>query len=287
MHILPVYLANLGAAGEATDAVETMFSALNNLDLERILRIVILLAICLVVSRILLRLVDRAFRRLEVERGTRTFVRSALRAFLWLITITLILRSLNVEITSLIAVLSLAGLAVSLAIQGILSNLAGGIMVLISKPFKTDDFIETGSLTGTVVEVGLVYTKLCTLDNKVIAIPNGTISGQTIINYSAQGLRRVDLTVSATYEDPPEAVIACIGRVIEAHPKALPDPEPFVRLSGYQDSGIEYTLRVWCATPDYWDVYFDLLGQIKPAFDEAGISIPYPHMDVQLRERKH
>ena len=188
--------------------------------------------------------------------------------------------------TSLVAVLGVIGLAVSLAIQGTLSNLAGGIQVLVSKPFKAGDFVEAGGVSGTVKEVGLAYTKLSTIDNKVISVPNGQISSEKIINYTTAEQRRVDLKFNTSYDDKPEQVIAAIKAVVGAHPKALFTPEPFVRVSAYQDSSIEYTVRVWCATEDYWDLYFDLLEQVKAAFDQAGIEIPYGHLNVHLLERK-
>ena len=155
-----------------------------------------------------------------------------------------------------------------------------------SKPFKADDYIDAGEISGTVIAVGLVYTQLRTIDNKIIFIPNGTIAGQTITNYNTQEQRRVDLKFTVSYEDEPEKVIACIRSVIAAHPKALPEPEPFVRLSAYLDSSIEYTLRVWALTADFWDLYFDLLEQIGAAFDREGIDITYNHLNVHLVDRK-
>ena len=275
-------LAGLGNPEETADAMESVWLTLQDLNLERVLRIVILFAACLLVMRILLHILDRTFQRLEVDRGLRTFVRSALRVVLWLITVILVLSELNVEMTSLIAVLSVAGLAVSLAIQGTLSNLAGGIMVLVSKPFKADDYIDAGSVSGTVVEVGLVYTKIKTPDNKMIYVPNGQIAEAKIVNYTGQEERRVDLTFSAAYDAPPEQVKTLISDVIGAHPKALTKPEPFVRVGAYQDSCIDYTVRVWCATADYWDLHFDLLEQVKAAFDANGVEMTYPHLNVHM-----
>ena len=178
------------------------------------------------------------------------------------------------------------GLAITLAVQGSLSNLAGGIQVLVSKPFKADDYIEVGSVGGTVAEVGLVYTKLRTIDNKIISIPNGQISGEKIVNYSTEEKRRVDLTFNTSYDDAPERVTACIRDVIGAHPKAFFTPEPFVRVSAYQASSVEYTVRVWCATEDYWALYFDLLEQVKAAFDRAGIEMTYNHLNVHMVDHR-
>lgn len=282
-------LAVLPDPEQAEEAVETFAAVaevLKSLDIKHILAILILLGACMVLMRVLLRLLDRSFRRLDVEKSLHTFVRAALQVVLWLITLCVVLGYMGVEMTSIIAVLSVLGLALSLAIQGALSNLAGGIQLLASKPFRADDYIEAGTVSGTVVAVGLVYTQLRTVDNKIISVPNGTISGQTIINYNTQEQRRVDLKFSVSYDDPPEKVIACIRSVIAAHPKALSEPEPFVRLSAYLDSSIEYTLRVWSRTEDYWDLYFDLLEQIGAAFAREGIDITYHHLNVHLVDRK-
>ena len=280
-------LTNLTASTEETqEAFETLVGAIKGLDLWHIATIVLLLLACMVVMKVLLRLLDRTFRRLEVEKSLHTFVRAALRVFLWIITICLVLGYIGIPMTSLIAVLSVLGLAITLAVQGSLSNLAGGIQVLVSKPFKADDYIEVGSVGGTVAEVGLVYTKLRTIDNKIISIPNGQISGEKIVNSPTEETRRVDLTFNTSYDDAPERVTACIRDVIGAHPKAFFTPEPFVRVSAYQASSVEYTVRVWCATEDYWALYFDLLEQVKAAFDRAGIEMTYNHLNVHMVDHR-
>lgn len=267
---------------EAEETIQTVTGFFSDLNLKKIITIVLLFVGCLVVMKVLLKITDRAFQRLEMEKSLHTFIHAALRVILWLITLCIVLDYVGVPMTSLVAVLSVVGLAVSLAIQGTLSNLAGGIQVLVSKPFKAGDFVEAGGVSGTVKEVGLAYTKLSTFDNKVISVPNGQISTEKIINYSTAEQRRVDLKFDTSYEDNPEQVIAVIKAVIGAHPKALFTPEPFVRVSAYKDSSIEYSIRVWCATTDYWDLYYDLLEQIKKAFDQAGIEIPYNHLNVHV-----
>ena len=134
--------------------------------------------------------------------------------------------------------------------------------------------------------VGLAYTKLATVDNKVISVPNGQISSEKITNYTTAQNRRVDLKFDADYSHPLEQVVNCIRRVVEEHPKVLSDPEPFVRTSAYKDSSIEYTVRAWCATEDYWDVYYDLVEQVKYAFDREGIQIPFGRLDVHIIDPK-
>ena len=271
---------------DAEETIQSVSGFFSNLNLQKIITIVLLFLGCMVTMKIILKLVDRAFIRLEMEKSLHTFIHAALRVILWLLTLCIVLDYMGVPMTSLVAMLGVLGLAVSLAIQGTLSNLAGGIQILVSKPFKAGDYVEAGGVGGTVKEVGLAYTKLATVDNKVISVPNGQISGEKITNYSSAERRRVDLVFGVSYDNDPQQVIACIKAVVGAHPKALFTPEPFVRMSALKDSAIEYTLRVWCATPDYWELYFDLLEQIKAAFDQKGIEIPYNQLDVRIREKK-
>lgn len=244
-----------------------------------------LIVASIVAIRILLALLDRAMERAKLDRGMRTFLRSGLKVILALVAVSVILGYLGVPMTSLVAILSVLGLAISLAVQGLLSNLAGGIMLLTAHPFASGDFVEAGGVSGTVREVGLVYTKLGTPDNKVVYVPNGDISGKTIVNYSAEDKRRVEIKVSTSYDAPRKVVQESVLRLIGEHPKTFSTPEPMVRVSNYGDNAIEYTIRCWCATGDYWDVYFDLMEGIKAAFDKAGVEMTYPHVNVHMIEK--
>ena len=247
--------------------------------------LVCLLVASIVVIRIIVSLADRAMVQAKLDRGVRTFLRSGLKVVLWVVAICALLGYLGVPMTSLVALLSVLGLAVSLAIQGTLSNLAGGIMLLTAHPFAAGDFVEAGGVSGTVQEVGLVYTKLDTADNKVVYIPNGEISAKTITNFSGNDKRRVELKFTVSYDAPMEKVKECMNRVVGEHSLTLPTPEPLIRISGYGSSSIEYILRTWCATEDYWTVYFDLLEQVKTAFDGAGIEMTYDHLNVHMVEK--
>lgn len=268
-----------GAAQETLDIVQ---KTIQDFSWQTAAILVCLLVASIVAIRIIVSLADRAMERAKLDRGVRTFLRSGLKVVLWLVAICALLGYLGVPMTSLVALLSVLGLAVSLAIQGTLSNLAGGIMLLTAHPFSAGDFVEAGGISGVVQEVGLVYTKLDTVDNKVVYIPNGEISAKTITNYSGNDKRRVDLKFTTSYDDPPEKVKECITRVVGEHPLTLPTPEPLIRVSGYGSSSIEYALRVWCATDDYWTVYFDLLEQVKAAFDKAGVEMTYDHLNVHM-----
>ena len=264
------------------EALNFLEEAMRNFSWHTALILVILLVAGYVTIRVVVGLLNRAMKRAGMDKGVRTFLCSGLKVVLWLILICVLLGYIGVPMTSLVAVLSVLGLAVSLAIQGTLSNLAGGIMLLSSHPFSSGDFVEVGDKSGTVKEVGLVYTKLVTRDNKVIYVPNGEISSKTIINYTANDTRRVDLKFTTSYDAPADTVKKCITQVVGEHPLTLPTPEPVIRVNAYGSSSIEYTCFVWCATADYWTVYFDLTEQVKVAFDKAGVEITYDHLNVHM-----
>lgn len=251
---------------------------------EKLLYTVLILAACMVAMKVLTVLVEHAVHGLGVEKSLHTFIKSMLRIFMWLITIIIVLGYIGVDPTSLIAILSVAGLAVSLAIQGTLSNLAGGIMILVSKPFKVGEYIQAGGVEGAVADIALVYTRIKTFDNKLIFVPNGEIAKEKIVNYTSQEERRVDLKFTTAYQDDPKVVIASIREVIGRHSRILFTPAPFVRVSAYKESSVEYTVRVWCATADYWEVYFDLLEQVREAFHAVGVEMTYNHLNVHIIE---
>lgn len=277
--------ATLSADMNGREAEEVFNNLLKTFSWEKLLYTILIFIACMVIIKIVMSVLERTISRVGVERSLHTFIKSAVRILLWLVAAVIILDYVGIPATSLIAVLSVVGLALSLAIQGTLSNLAGGIMILVSKPFKVGDYIEAGGMGGTVADIGLVYTRMRTFDNKLTFVPNGEIAKEKITNYTSQETRRVDLKFNTSYDAPLELVKTSIQRVIGAHPKALFTPEPFVRVSGYMDSSIEYTVRVWCATEDYWDLYSDLLEQVKAAFDENGIEMTYNHLNVHMMEK--
>jgi small conductance mechanosensitive channel len=252
--------------------------------LKVILFAVILLVVCLIVKRILLKILDRGLDKSKVDKTFHTFIRSATNIVLWFVVIMIVAQSLGINATSLLTLLGIVGLAISLSVQDSLSNLAGGITILTTRPFKVGDFVEIGDTMGTVLEIGMVHTKLDTLDNRRVVVPNSTVVSAKVTNYSTEPLRRVDLTISAAYQAPVELVKETIQGVCRSHEKVLSDPEPFVRLSTYGSSAIEYTVRAWCQNADYWDVYFDILEGIKTAFDAKGIAIPYPQMEITVKQ---
>lgn len=218
----------------------------------------------------------------KLDDSLRSFLGSFSSIMLYFVLIITVAMILGVPATSFITILASCGVAIGLALQGSLSNFAGGLMILLFKPFKVGDFIEASGESGKVVEISVVYTVILTGDNKRITLPNGTLTNSVIRNYSAEELRRVDMKFSTGYDCDIEKTKQVIRAVIDAHPKALKDPEPFIRLSEHGDSALTYTVRVWCNNENYWDVNFDIMEGVKEAFDKNGISIPYPQMDVHV-----
>lgn len=218
----------------------------------------------------------------KIDNSLRSFMISFSSVVLYIVLFITVAVILGIPTTSFITMLASCGVAIGLALQGSLSNFAGGIMILLFKPFKVGDYIDAAGESGTVTEISVVYTELLTVDNKRIIIPNGTITNSVIENYSAENIRRVDFTFNTAYDSDIDKVKKIITEILESHPKALENPECFVRLSAHNDSALTYTARVWCKTDDYWDVNFDVIESVKKAFDENGIQIPYNQLDVHI-----
>ena len=264
------------------ETVEVFEQVARGLTPTKALYGVLLFLGCMAVMKVILSLIDRTMTRLKVEPTVHKFTHSCLKVLMWIITGLVVAGYLEFPVNSLVTVLGVIGVALSLSLQGSLSNLAGGITVMVTRPFAVGDYVDAGGVSGTVSEIGLVYTKLKTIDNKIIFIPNGEISGERIINYNKQEQRRVDLTFTVSYDADPERVKEIMRQVIGAHPKALFTPEPFVRTTSLGESSVGYTLRVWCATQDYWELYYDLLEQVRAAFDREGVELTYNHLNVHI-----
>ena len=210
----------------------------------------------------------------KVEPNTRTFVLSALKWLLYVILVVSIVAILGVPMASVITVLGTAGAAIALSLQGSLSNLAGGIMLVIFRPFKVGDFVEASGVTGTVKEITLFYTVLNTVDNCRINVPNGALMNANIVDYSAEATRRVDLSFASAKSEDPKKIQSLMLDVMEQNEKVLKDPAPFARISGGTNEAMQFTARAWCKTEDYWDVYFDLTQAITEKLGENGVQAP-------------
>ena len=257
------------------DSIEDVNKAigfsLGSLTLEKLITSAITLVICIVCIWIIMRIARRISSHSRLSESLSRFILKVLKITLEFMAILIVADSLGFNVTALLAVFSLLGLALSLSVQNCLSNAMSGIIILLTRPFEDGDFIEAGNVSGTVRDIGLIYTQLCTIDNKDIYVPNSDLSASKIVNYNREPQRRVDLTFGADYTCRPEQVKA-----------ALPEPAPFVRVSGYGESNIDYVVRVWCKTADYWTVYYDLMEAVGAAFDAHGVSMSYPQMNVHV-----
>ena len=190
---------------------------------------------------------------------------------------------LGINTAGIATIIASLGVGVGMAANGAISNFAGGLLILVTRPFRVGDFVDVGGTTGTVEEIKLVHTKIATLDNKTVYIPNGTASGATVINFSEKETRRVDQVFNISFDSDANKAIEILMQLAKNNKLVLESPEPFVRVSGTNTSGIEITTRLWCKSSDYWDVFFYMLANAKPAFDAAGITIPYQQLEVHMK----
>jgi len=230
----------------------------------------------------LMKLSKRIFDRRIDDSALRSFLMTILNITLFAVLVILIINIVGSKTVSVAALIGSVGLALGLAVKDNLANFAGGVMLLFNKPFKGGDYIEAQSVAGTVQSVGILYTTLITFDNKTIHIPNGPLSTGNIVNYSTQTTRRVDLTVNVDYGSDVEQVKRLLLAIADKHPKVLNDPEPFSRMVKMNDSSIDFVLRVWTATDDFWQVTFDLNEQVYEALNAQGLNIPFPQMTLHM-----
>jgi small conductance mechanosensitive channel len=224
----------------------------------------------------------KAMRKGDMDRTLRRFVANLARMLLMLFVIIAAINQLGIQTASLIALVGAAGLAVGLALQGSLANFASGVLIVLFRPYKVGDFIEGGGISGSVEEVQILTTVLKTGDNKRVIIPNSQIMGSTITNYSANDTRRVDLVVGVSYDDDLDQVRSELEKLVGADERILDEPAVTIAVSELADSSVNFVLRPWVKTADYWGVYFGLTEAIKKRFDEVGISFPFPQQDVHL-----
>lgn len=241
-----------------------------------------------IIGSFVIKQVLRALKKLMLVRNydesLQKFLLNLLRWVLKIVLIIVVLGTLGIETTSFAAILAAAGLAIGLALQGSLANFAGGVLIMLFKPFKIGDLIEAQGQVGVVKEIQIFTTKLTGLSNREIIIPNGSLSNGNIINFSTEGTRRVDLVFGVGYESDIKKTKAVLMSVLTANPKVLQTPEPTVNVLELADSSINFAVRPWCKAEDYWAVYFETTEQTKEALDAAGIDIPYPH-SVEIQKQ--
>ena len=249
----------------------------------------ILALIVLVLGFWLVRLLVRFLGKSKLMKKDPTvakFLSGALKISLNTLVVVSVISILGVPMSSVIAVIASAGVAIGLALQGALSNFAGGMMILLFRPFRIGDFVDAGGYSGTVKEIGIFYTVLTTPDNREVTIPNGTITGASVVNYSVNDTRRVDLVVSVAYGSDVNRVREVLLDEAGKNASVQTEPAPFVRLSKQNDSSLDFSVRVWTKKEDYWSVYFDLLESIQKRLDAEGIEIPFPQLDVHVKGDK-
>ena len=265
------------------DKVQELIQQLTNWGISTGKQIIAALIIFLV-GRLLIslinKLVAKVLARKHVDAGVQTFVKSFVNIMLTILLIVAIISKLGVDTTSFAALLASAGVAVGMALSGNLQNFAGGLIILLFRPFKVGDFIECQGLSGAVKEIQIFHTILTSGDNKVIYIPNGGLSSGTVINYSREETRRVDWTFTVEYGEDFDKVESVINRLIEADERILNTPAPFVNLIALADSSVNVVVRVWVKSENYWDVFFSMNKAVYATFNKEGINFPFPQLTI-------
>ena len=264
------------------NAINTAFLGAGLLSV--VLRVAVTLLVGILVIRLVMKMLKGALEKSKLEKAAHTLIISLCNTVLYVLLGLSVARSLGIDVTGVVAFASVLTLAVSLALQNMLSNVVGGFTILYNHPFHSGDVVEIAGQTGTVSEINMAYTKLATPDNKVISIPNSAVTGSQIVNYSSADTRRVDFAVSASYDVPTQKVLDALVQAGTMDPVLL-EPAPFSAVDSYGESAINYVLRVWVHNADYWDVYFAVNKRIKDIFDQQEIEMTYPHLNVHLQQK--
>ena len=261
--------------------MELIINFFANLTLYTALPVVLTALVGFVVIKVILKLIDGSLSKTKLDPAAVSLIKSLAKVVLFVLLALMVADRLGVDVTGVVALASVASLALSLALQDALTNVIGGFTILSNHPFKTGDYVEIDGTGGVVNAIDITYTKLATPDKKVISIPNSTVVKAKIINYSTSETRRVDFNITASYDAPAAAVKAALLKAAQV-PGVLADPAPFVALTNYGDHAIGYVLRVWVANADYWTVNFAINEKIKEEFDAAGVEMTYPHLNVHI-----
>lgn len=244
-----------------------------------------MLLVSVLLVHLVLRLADRLLKRTKLDGSLHRFLKTLLRIVLYVITILIVASYVGIDVTSLVALLSVASLALSLSVQSALSNVAGGLMVMGTKPFKRGDYVSVDGLEGTVDEIGMVYTTLHTIDNRSVLIPNAKVSAATIENFSALGKRRLELEVSASYDSEPERVMAALRQAVDRC-EPLEGEERKIEFERFDDSAVSYHIHFWIPAARFVQTRFDLRRAVWEEFRKAGVEMTYPHLNVHLQNEK-
>ena len=266
-----------------SEKIQALLDSLTTFATGKLVPAVVLLAVGILVIRMVLSIIQKFLDKSKLEKAAHSLIKSLASVVLYLLLGLMVASSLGIDVSSIVALASVLTLAVSLAVQNMLTNVIGGFTLLYTQPFHSGDYVDIGTDSGTVTEIGMTYTKLQTPDNKLIAIPNATVVQGNIVNYTVTGTRRVDFTINVSYETPIQKVLDALV-VAGTMDNVLLEPAPQAVVSNYGESAIEYSLRLWTKTEDYWDVKFALNEKIKRIFDETGIKMTYPHLNVHIHQ---
>ena len=270
---------------ETVSLLEGLFqSGWRHLTSGKLLSSLLLLLICLASVRLVTALTGKILSRTNIDKRVQVYLRKGIRAILYILAALVLAGSLGIDVTSLIALVSVFGLAVSLAVQEILSNVAAGIELLLAKPFALGDYVATEEAEGEVAEITLTHTKLDTFGGQRVMVPNSKLAAGKIVNYTVRGIRRADHGLSVSYGCAPEAVKAACLRAVSRTPHVLPDPAPQAVLTAFGESAMEYHVRFWAETEHFWDANFASLEEIHKALAEDGIELTYKHLNVHIVE---
>lgn len=249
----------------------------------KILIAFIILIVSFLIIGALIKGLKKLFESKNVDKTIAKTICYICNIGLKILVVLALLGYLGIDTSGVAALITTAGVGVGLALQGSLSNVAGGVLIILLRPFRVDDYIEAQGVSGTVEDIHLIYTYVRTPDNKLVSIPNGTLANDTIVNYSKKDTRRVDLEFGIAYANDHKKAEEIILNLISAHEKCLKDPAPMCRIVRHDASAITLATKVWVNSADYWDVYFDLLEQVKTEFDAQGIEIPFNQLDVHVK----
>ena len=249
--------------------------------LNRFIPFILILLIGMIVIRVVGTILNKVLSKSKLEKAAHSLIKSLANAVMYILLALMCASSLGIDVTGIVALASVVTLAISLALQNSLTNLIGGFTLLYTHPFTSGDYVEVAGQAGTVKEIGMAYTKLITPDNKLVQIPNGTVVANDITNYTCTGTRRVDINVSASYIAPVDKVLVAL-MVAGNVEGVMEDPAIFTNVAAYGDHAISYVVRVWCPTELYWDVHKAITLNIKKVFDEQGIEMTFPHLNVHL-----
>lgn len=251
--------------------------------LGRFIPFILILIVGLIVIKIVTVIVNKALAKSKLEKAAHGMISGIIRIVLFILLGLMAASALHIDVTGVVALASIASLAVSLALQDLLSNLVGGFTLVYTHPFSSGDYVEIAGQSGTVQEIGMTYTKLTTPDNKLVQIPNSSVVSSQIVNYTVTGTRRVDINVSASYDAPVEKVMAALATAGTVD-GILAENGVFTNVTEYGDHAISYVVRVWCKSDVYWDVHKAITLKIKRVFDEQGIQMTYPHLNVHIEK---